>query len=803
VTVLFDVPESHESLRRQRKNFFSLSFGAKMSSQESPTSFVKALTNASPTRIDLLARRMLASSQLEADEKSLSPLQRMQREQRKNSSRQLHFGLPTAGVSSLSSTSSQHSLSLSASGSTSLSRKSASRSQHRKQKKEKQKEREREREKEKEKEKENAVDVIAVPIQVSDDDDGNRGVDVEDDDEDDDDDDDDDERDDAKVTPTRRKSVKFSKEEDDKLTQGVSCFGDDWQAIVKWGQFLRTGKSLRERWKRLTKNSATESDSRSRGSSHGALSSGVTPSRKRTPSSSDVGNRKRVRSGHAPGTIPAAFDEVRNVLLPDGQQQQQQQQHIRSDSNSSSAVQQPSVLASGMSSSALDQLIAGGTSDPVELMQDRMRIVQEWTAVQQERLKLASQAQLLQVREQAVLAREQALSLSSSSSSSSASSSSSLSVPIASFEERVQALIDRGELVRCDDVNARFAEILVAHDRLERGLVRRKNSEDAYELGQAAVQRVGTQYVESWSGGALLVAVDARIAQLRVDCEEKKRDRNRLQREKSSRKKLLAAARDDGADEAARAAAPSDAEIREAVIEEEVTKLRVAQLRVELAQAEAAKQQLLVRRSIHRKETRRIGAEDNSVFNDNRRLGEQHRYLLLSMIGRGGFSEVWRAFDMRHYRFVACKIHQMSSSWNARKREDYARHAVRESRIQKALQHPRVVRLFDVFEIDDSSFCTVLEFCEGGDLDALLKRCGTLPEREAKIIVTQIFDGLAYLSSQKRPIIHYDLKPGSMCQRNNVATDQQLTHPSLFLFLSVVVQIFCFTMAPSRLPISA
>ena len=35
-----------------------------------------------------------------------------------------------------------------------------------------------------------------------------------------------------------------------------------------------------------------------------------------------------------------------------------------------------------------------------------------------------------------------------------------------------------------------------------------------------------------------------------------------------------------------------------------------------------------------------------------------------------------------------------------------------------------------------------------------------LPEKEAKVIISQIFQGLAYLNEQDRKIIHYDLKPG-------------------------------------------
>ena len=41
----------------------------------------------------------------------------------------------------------------------------------------------------------------------------------------------------------------------------------------------------------------------------------------------------------------------------------------------------------------------------------------------------------------------------------------------------------------------------------------------------------------------------------------------------------------------------------------------------------------------------------------------------------------------------------------------------------KRVKHECIVRLFDVFEIDNDSFCTVLELCDGDDLDAYLKVC--------------------------------------------------------------------------------
>lgn len=105
-----------------------------------------------------------------------------------------------------------------------------------------------------------------------------------------------------------------------------------------------------------------------------------------------------------------------------------------------------------------------------------------------------------------------------------------------------------------------------------------------------------------------------------------------------------------------------------------------------------------------------------------------------------------------------------------------ARHALREYNIHKALDHPRVVKLYDVFEIDANSFCTVLEYCDGHDLDFYLKQHKTIPEREARSIIMQVVSALKYLNEIKPPVIHYDLKPGNiLLTEGNICGEIKIT----------------------------
>lgn len=57
-------------------------------------------------------------------------------------------------------------------------------------------------------------------------------------------------------------------------------------------------------------------------------------------------------------------------------------------------------------------------------------------------------------------------------------------------------------------------------------------------------------------------------------------------------------------------------------------------------------------------------------------------------------------------------------------------------------------------------FCTVLEYCEGNDLDFYLKQHKLMSEKEGRSIIMQVVNALKYLNEIRPPIIHYDLKPG-------------------------------------------
>jgi len=124
-------------------------------------------------------------------------------------------------------------------------------------------------------------------------------------------------------------------------------------------------------------------------------------------------------------------------------------------------------------------------------------------------------------------------------------------------------------------------------------------------------------------------------------------------------------------------------------------------------------------------EFKRIRDEESSKYNGIHSKKKYtvlaNKYLILSLLGKGGYSEVYKGYDLENCREVACKIHHFDDSWGEQIKESYIKHALRENEIHKDLNNRRVVKQYDTVEIDHNSFCTVLELCSGPDLYFYLK----------------------------------------------------------------------------------
>lgn len=139
------------------------------------------------------------------------------------------------------------------------------------------------------------------------------------------------------------------------------------------------------------------------------------------------------------------------------------------------------------------------------------------------------------------------------------------------------------------------------------------------------------------------------------------------------------------------------------------------------------------------------------------------KYVLVKYLGRGGFSEVWEAFDLQTtLQRVAIKIQRMNPEWSQMVKQNFLRHTGREINIMSSTQHANVVSFYEHFYIGDDTVALVMECCNGGDLAQLLRKRGKIAEKEAKRILLEVMQGLAALRSKENYVIHYDLKPANI-----------------------------------------
>lgn len=125
-------------------------------------------------------------------------------------------------------------------------------------------------------------------------------------------------------------------------------------------------------------------------------------------------------------------------------------------------------------------------------------------------------------------------------------------------------------------------------------------------------------------------------------------------------------------------------------------------------------------------------------------------YRIESRLGVGGMGAVYRAYDQRLERPVAIKHILPDVAEDSKARERLRR----EARAVASLNHPSIVQIFDIVEMDEGDWI-VMELVEGQTLHRLLSR-GLLELGKAVDLGRQIIEGLA--EAHGKGIVHRDLK---------------------------------------------
>ncbi|XP_069501228.1 serine/threonine-protein kinase MARK2 isoform X8 [Ambystoma mexicanum] len=125
-------------------------------------------------------------------------------------------------------------------------------------------------------------------------------------------------------------------------------------------------------------------------------------------------------------------------------------------------------------------------------------------------------------------------------------------------------------------------------------------------------------------------------------------------------------------------------------------------------------------------------------------------YRLLKTIGKGNFAKVKLARHVLTGKEVAVKIidkTQLNSS--------SLQKLFREVRIMKVLNHPNIVKLFEVIETEKTLYL-VMEYASGGEVFDYLVAHGRMKEKEARAKFRQIVSAVQYC--HQKLIVHRDLK---------------------------------------------
>ncbi len=139
------------------------------------------------------------------------------------------------------------------------------------------------------------------------------------------------------------------------------------------------------------------------------------------------------------------------------------------------------------------------------------------------------------------------------------------------------------------------------------------------------------------------------------------------------------------------------------------------------------------------------------------------RYRVISLLGRGGMGEVYRATDLTLAQPVALKFLPTTIGEFQRTLERFHN----EVRVARQVSHPNVCRVYDVGETDGMPYIS-MEYVDGEDLESLLHRIGRLPAERAVEIARKICAGVA--AAHDKGVIHRDLKPANIMldRRGNV-----------------------------------
>lgn len=154
---------------------------------------------------------------------------------------------------------------------------------------------------------------------------------------------------------------------------------------------------------------------------------------------------------------------------------------------------------------------------------------------------------------------------------------------------------------------------------------------------------------------------------------------------------------------------------------------------------------------------------------------QKGKYVIIDVLGQGGFGITYTAEQVALQRKVAIKeffikdccerdnttghVTLGTTSGNRDSAYRFRQKFIREAQMIASLEHPNIVRIYDVFEENGTAYY-VMEYHSGGSLMSLIQKNGPISISQSLEYVNQVGDALSYLHAHN--LLHFDIKPSNI-----------------------------------------